>query len=69
MFSLGCPEIDRMLMFRNWLRTNAADRDLYACAKVGLAQNEWKYVQKYADAKTSIIREIMARASANRNES
>jgi len=68
-FSLGCPEIDRMLMFRDWLRTNAADRDLYARAKVGLAQNEWKYVQEYADAKTSIIREIMARASANCNES
>ena len=29
-FSSGCPEIDRMLMFRNWLRSNAADRDLYA---------------------------------------
>ena len=29
-FSSGCPEIDRMLMFRDWLRSNAADRDLYA---------------------------------------
>jgi GrpB-like predicted nucleotidyltransferase (UPF0157 family) len=28
-FSSGCPEIDRMLMFRDWLRSNAADRDLY----------------------------------------
>jgi GrpB-like predicted nucleotidyltransferase (UPF0157 family) len=68
-FSLGCPEIDRMLMFRDWLRNNAADRDLYARTKLALAQNEWKYVQNYADAKTGIIKEIMARASANRNES
>lgn len=62
-FSVGCPEIDRMLMFRNWLRKNAADRELYARTKVALAQNEWKYVQNYADAKAGIIKEIMARAS------
>src|SRR5215467_12271450 len=68
-FSSGCQEIDRMLMFRDWLRNNAADRDLYARTKVALAQNEWKYVQNYADAKTGIIKEIMARASASRNES
>jgi GrpB-like predicted nucleotidyltransferase (UPF0157 family) len=24
-FSSGCPEIDRMLMFRDWLRSNAAE--------------------------------------------
>jgi len=31
-FSAGCPEIGRMLAFRDWLRTNASDRDLYAPA-------------------------------------
>lgn len=61
-FSLGCPEIDRMLLFRDWLRNNAADRDLYARTKLTLAQNEWEYVQNYADAKTGIINEIMSRA-------
>jgi GrpB-like predicted nucleotidyltransferase (UPF0157 family) len=61
-FSSGCPEIDRMLMFRDWLRGNAADRDLYARTKLALAQTEWKYVQNYADAKTVIIEEIIARA-------
>ena len=25
-FSLGCTEIDRMLLFRNWLRSNESDR-------------------------------------------
>jgi GrpB-like predicted nucleotidyltransferase (UPF0157 family) len=33
-FSSGCPEIDRMLMFRDWLRANAADRDLYTRTKL-----------------------------------
>jgi GrpB-like predicted nucleotidyltransferase (UPF0157 family) len=33
-FSAGCAEVDRMLMFRDWLRANAADRDLYARAKL-----------------------------------
>jgi GrpB-like predicted nucleotidyltransferase (UPF0157 family) len=61
-FSSGCPEIDRMLMFRDWLRSNAADRDLYARNKLALARQEWKYVQNYADAKTVVIEEIIARA-------
>jgi GrpB-like predicted nucleotidyltransferase (UPF0157 family) len=61
-FSCGCPEIDRMLMFRDWLRRNAADRDLYARTKLALAQKEWKHVQDYADAKTVVIEEILARA-------
>ena len=37
-FSSGCPEIDRVLMFRDWLRTHAADRDLYARTKLALAR-------------------------------
>lgn len=64
-FSSGCPEIDRMLMFRDWLRSNAADRDLYARNKLALARQEWKYVQNYADAKTVVIEEIIARAGAS----
>jgi len=65
-FSSGCPEIDRMLLFRDWLRNNAADRDLYARAKLDLARQKWKYVQNYADAKTVIVEEIIARALAGR---
>ncbi len=61
-FSSGCPEIDRMLMFRDWLRSNASDRDLYARTKLALAQKEWKYVQNYADAKTVVIEQIITRA-------
>lgn len=61
-FSSGCAESERMLMFRDWLRENAADRELYAHTKLALAQQEWKYTQNYADAKSVVIEEIMARA-------
>ena len=61
-FPAGCPEIDRVLMFRNWLRTHAGDRELYARSKRALAQQVWKYMQDYADAKTAVIEEIIARA-------
>ncbi len=67
-FSSGCPEIDHMLVFRDWLRSNAADRDLYARTKLALAQKEWKYVQNYADAKVVVIEEIIARARVDLNE-
>ena len=65
-FSSGCPEIGRVLMFRDWLRGNVADRDLYARTKLALAQQEWKHVQDYADAKTAVIEEILARARGTR---
>lgn len=65
-FSSGCPEIDRMLIFRDWLRVNAADRDVYAQAKLALAQKKWKSVQDYADAKTAVIEGIIARAQSDR---
>ena len=61
-FSEGCPEIDRMLTFRNRLRMNQADRELYARTKRALAQQDWKYMQDYADAKTAVIEEIITRA-------
>jgi GrpB-like predicted nucleotidyltransferase (UPF0157 family) len=63
-FSAGCEEVDRMLLFRDRLRSNAADRELYASAKRDLAARDWKYVQQYADAKTAVVHEIMARAEA-----
>jgi GrpB-like predicted nucleotidyltransferase (UPF0157 family) len=60
-FSQGCTEIDRMLAFRDWLRRNASDRELYARCKISLAQRDWKYMQNYADAKTAVIEEIFSR--------
>jgi GrpB-like predicted nucleotidyltransferase (UPF0157 family) len=61
-FSPGCPEIDRMLLFRNWLRNNASDRQLYERTKRELARLDWKYTQNYADAKATVVEEILARA-------
>jgi GrpB-like predicted nucleotidyltransferase (UPF0157 family)/RimJ/RimL family protein N-acetyltransferase len=62
-FSDGCPEIERMLVFRDWLRSNECDRLLYERTKRGLAGQTWKYVQNYADAKTTIVEEILTRAT------
>jgi GrpB-like predicted nucleotidyltransferase (UPF0157 family) len=62
-FTAGCEEVDRMLRFRDWLREHAADRELYAERKRELAVRDWKYMQQYADAKTAVVQEIMARAS------
>jgi GrpB-like predicted nucleotidyltransferase (UPF0157 family) len=59
--TLGCPEIDRVLMFRDRLRTDAGERLLYERAKRELARKDWKYVQNYADAKSYMIEEIIAR--------
>jgi len=59
----GCPEINRILNFRDWLRSNAADRDLYELTKRDLAEKEWADIQDYADAKTAVIEEILARTA------
>jgi GrpB-like predicted nucleotidyltransferase (UPF0157 family) len=62
-FPAGCSETERMVRFRDWLRSNAADRELYVKAKRELAAHDWKYMQQYADAKTDVIEQIMTRAN------
>lgn len=61
-FSDGCEEIGRLLRFRDRLRRNEEDRLLYERAKRELAGRRWKYTQHYADAKTAVVEEILARA-------
>ena len=61
-FSPGSPEIERMVGFRDWLRTHDDDRDLYEQTKRDLAARDWQYVQNDADAKTVVVEEIIARA-------
>ncbi|AST95771.1 GrpB family protein [Shouchella clausii] len=63
-FSKGASEVNRMLRFRDWLRSNNADRDKYASVKRHLAQRQWRHVQHYADAKSAIVQEIMERANS-----
>ncbi|HEX5015325.1 MAG TPA: GrpB family protein [Candidatus Limnocylindrales bacterium] len=62
-FSPGSPEIARMVGFRDWLRTHPDDRDLYEQKKRELAKRTWAYVQNYADAKTEVVEDIVARAA------
>jgi GrpB-like predicted nucleotidyltransferase (UPF0157 family) len=57
----GCSEIERMLRFRDHLRADRADRALYERVKRALASRTWAYIQDYADAKTTVINEIMSR--------
>src|SRR5207248_7862739 len=63
-FSGGCPEIGRMLAFRDRVRENEADRELYERTKRELAAREWAYVQDYADAKAAVVEEIVSRAKS-----
>jgi GrpB-like predicted nucleotidyltransferase (UPF0157 family) len=63
-FPPDCAEVERMLLMRDWLRADAADRELYARTKRELAAREWTYTQNYADAKTAVVEAILTRARA-----
>ena len=64
-FSAGCPEIEQMVLFRDWLRNHADDRLLYEATKRDLAAQTWKYTQNYADAKSEVVQAILAQARRN----
>ena len=57
----AAEEIDRTLVFRDWPRVNDADRERHATTKRELSTRDWRYVQDYADAKTEVVRDILAR--------
>jgi len=61
-FSPGCVEVARHLAFRNHLRTHAEDRLLYEALKRNLAKEDWPDMNAYAQAKSELIEEIIARA-------
>lgn len=61
-FTVGCIEIERMFRFRDWLRDNPDERDIYLDEKRRLAALNWEYVQQYADAKAEVVEAILARA-------
>ena len=52
-----------MLRFRDHLRRDAGDRQLYERTKRALAGRVWAHGQNYADAKSDVIDEILARAT------
>lgn len=65
-FTAGCSEITRMVRFRDLLRADDAERSLYEKTKRELAARDWEYVQNYADAKSDVVDEIIARSESAR---
>ena len=61
-FSAGAAEVERMLRFRDRLREDDAARERYVRTKRELARRTWRHVQDYADAKTTVVREILGDA-------
>jgi GrpB-like predicted nucleotidyltransferase (UPF0157 family) len=60
-FAEGSEEAERMLLFRDRLRSDDEDRKLYAATKQRLAARGWDRVQDYADAKSDVVEAIIAR--------
>jgi GrpB-like predicted nucleotidyltransferase (UPF0157 family) len=64
-FGPDSPELVKHRVFRDWLRGNPADRDLYAAAKreaAAAANAAGQHVMQYNARKTQVIREIYHRA-------
>ena len=67
-FSDGSSEIERMLAFRDRLRTHIDERERYLRTKRELAARHWVYIQDYADAKGEVVEGIIERALADRDD-
>jgi GrpB-like predicted nucleotidyltransferase (UPF0157 family) len=60
----GCPEIARMVAFRDRCRAHPEEFELYLATKRELAARTWRHVQHYANAKSEVVEQIIARAMA-----
>ena len=60
--SAGCSEIGKLIAFRDRLRSDPNDRDLYERTKRELAGRTWRHTQHYADAKAEVVEAILRRA-------
>jgi GrpB-like predicted nucleotidyltransferase (UPF0157 family) len=65
-FSLGAEEVERMLAFRDLLRRDPGALLHYERTKRRLAAQTWRHTQDYADAKSAVVEELVARARAGR---
>jgi GrpB-like predicted nucleotidyltransferase (UPF0157 family) len=64
-FAADCPEARRHLIFRDWLRADAADRARYSATKLAAmaaTRASGGHTMDYNAAKQTVIREIYARA-------
>ncbi|HXQ74638.1 MAG TPA: GrpB family protein [Pyrinomonadaceae bacterium] len=64
-YSAGCPEIERNLIFRDRLRQNIDDRSRYEQTKRELAAKEWSDMNEYANAKTEVIESVISSVIAS----
>jgi GrpB-like predicted nucleotidyltransferase (UPF0157 family) len=55
------PEVERYLRFRDQLRRSPSDRAAYEQLKRSLAERDWSDMNHYADAKSRLVEEILAR--------
>lgn len=55
-----------MLVFRDRLRYDDADRALYQETKRRLAERTWERVRDYANATSEVVEAVIARARARR---
>jgi GrpB-like predicted nucleotidyltransferase (UPF0157 family) len=62
--SAGSDWERRHLLFRDWLRHSAGDREAYGQLKCQLARREWADMNEYAAAKAPLIDQITHRAQA-----
>ncbi len=63
-FTNGSHEITRMIAFRDRIRANPEEFELYRTTKQELAARTWRHVQHYANAKGDVVEAIIARALA-----
>ena len=59
------PDVCSYLLFRERLRGDDRERELYAQTKRALIAHDWPDMNAYADAKTEVIKDIVSRACAS----
>jgi len=62
----GSEELKRHLVFRDWLRSDPEDRELYASVKIAAAERFPDNIGAYIDAKSDVIFEIYRRCGLYR---
>lgn len=65
-FAAGNPEVERHLLFRDYLRAHPDERDAYAALKRSLAEKFGDDRREYAEAKTPFCEHIDRLARAER---
>lgn len=62
-FTTGSIEVDRMVLFRDILVGDRLARERYQRLKTKLSEQTWGSIQEYADAKSAVVEEIVARGA------